>query len=206
MTRSILFSSLLVASLLTGVLAGCVTTTPQSNFYTLDADYSIVSDRHRDLTLALGPVSLPRYLDRPQIVTRAGDNRLKVDEFNRWGGALDEEISRVLAQRLNGRLGTQRIFDYPSRLGADTDYRIALDIRRLDGPLGGELRLDVAWSIVDDRTGAIVQTDQSTYTAVSKGPGYDAYAAAVSDLFGVLGDDLAEAVIAQSEKSGKVRR
>ncbi len=182
---------------LTGLLAlaACTTTTPPSSFYTLDPDYSVKPDSRRDLTLALGPISLPQYLDRPQIVTREGGNRLKVDEFNRWGGSLEEEIAGVLAHRLNGRLGTHRVFDYPSRVGSNTDYRIALDIRRLDGPLGGELRLDVAWSIVDDRSGVIVHTDQSIYTTLSTGPAYSDYAATISTLIGELGDDLSALVL-----------
>ncbi len=187
-------------------LAACTTTTPPSSFYTLDPDYAIKPDSRRDLTLALGPISMPQYLDRPQIVTREGGNRLKVDEFNRWGGSLEEEIAGVLAHRLNGRLGTHRIYDYPSRVGSNTDYRIALDIRRLDGPLGGELRLDVAWSIVDDRSGAIVGTDQSTYTALSKGGAYGDYAATISTLLGELGDDLANAVLQLVAEQSSNRR
>ena len=47
--------------------------------------------------IGIGPVQLPTYLERAQIVTRAGDHTLAVNDFHRWAGPLDEEIVRILA-------------------------------------------------------------------------------------------------------------
>jgi len=170
------------------LLAGCATT-PQARFYALNAAVPAASATS-NLSLALGPVTLPEYLDRPQMVTRTGGNRLTVDEFNRWGGSLEEEIGRVLAQYLGRRLGAQHVYSYPSRIAADTDYRIAVEIRSFDGMLGGEVHLDVAWSLIDERTGKVVQTHQTAYQGLTGGADYDAYAAALSELLARLGDDL----------------
>lgn len=181
--------------------AGCATT-PQSRFFSLSAA-SPPATAASGLSLALGPIDLPEYLDRPQIVTRSGDNRLSVDEFNRWGGSLEEEIGRVLALYLGRRLGAQHVYTYPSRVAADTDYRIALDIRGFDGALGGEVGLDVAWSLIDDRGGKVLQTRQTSYRSAARGPDYDAYAAALSDTLMQLGDDLAAALGALPARSGR---
>ena len=189
--------ALLISVLLQG---GCATA-PRVNFYNLNAPDPSAQVGQSSLVLALGPVDLPQYLDRPQIVTRLGDNRLSVDEFNRWGGRLDEEITRVLAQHLGHRLGTQRIYSYPSRVMADTDYRIALDIRNFDGAPAGEVSLDVAWSVIDDRTGVVVQTRQAVYRGASAGPDYDAYAAALSATLARLGDDLVAVLAALAPSS-----
>mgnify|MGYP000004657022 CR=1 FL=1 len=70
-------------------LVGCATT-PSSNFFVLSAGEVPTQGSPSGIALSIGPVDLPRYLDRPQIVSREGDNRLEVDEFNRWGGALDD--------------------------------------------------------------------------------------------------------------------
>lgn len=176
------------------VLHGCTTTTPRASFYTLDGSAAVVAGRGSALVLALGPIDLPEYLKRPQIVTRVGGNRLSVDEFNRWGGSLEEEISRVLAQHLGRRLDTQRVYSYPSRIAADSDYRIALDIRRFDGELGGEVSLELDWSVIGDRSGQVVQTRQVAYRSTTRDAGYEAYAAALSDTLAQLGDDLAGAL------------
>ena len=144
--------------------------------------------------MLVGPVELPAYLDRPQIVSRAGGNRLVVDEFNRWGGALDEEVSRVLITRLASGLGTDRVFSYPSRLATDVDYRIALDIRSFDGPRGGSVELALAWSLVDDRSGAVLRTESARYQVQSADPGIEAYVAALNDALTAFGNDLARQI------------
>lgn len=176
------------------VLLGACATTREAQFYTLDAVASAVNDNSSALSLALGPIDLPRYLDRPQIVARGEGNRLVVDEFNRWGGSLDEEIQRVLTARLGNLLGTQRIYSYPSRIVAGTDYRIALDVRAFDGTRGGEVRLDVAWSLINDRTADVAMVRRAVYTAVAVDPTYSAYADALSDLLMQLSGDLAVAL------------
>ena len=188
------------------LLAACATT-PRANFYTLNGADPGKADVRFPLVVAIGPVDLPQYLDRPHIVTQVGGNRLSVDEFNRWAGALEEDITRVLARRIGGRLGTQRIYSYPSRVVPDTDYRIALDIRAFDGALGGEVHLDVSWSVIADRSGEVLQTHQASYQGVSAGGGYDAYVAALSETLAQLGDDLAAALskLASAENAAKIR-
>lgn len=191
---NIRFATLLSVVLVTFLLVAC-STTPKASFYTLnEADSVVPPDRQSRLVLAIGPIDIPQYLDRPQIVTRAGGNRLSVDEFNRWGGRLDEEISRVLAQNIGRSLGTRNIFNYPSRIAPDADYRIGLDIRGFDGALGGEVTLDVAWSLIADRSGKVMETGQTLYRSLSGGEGYDAYAAALSETLEQLGNDLAAAL------------
>ena len=175
------------------LLAAC-TTTRQAHFYRLDSAGPVPAEARLPLVVAIGPVDLPQYLDRPHIVTRAGKNRLRVDEFNRWAGALEEDITRVLAHRISARLATRRIYRYPSRVDAVTDYRVALDVSTFDGALGGAVDLALAWSVIDDRSGRVLKTDQRSYRVTASGAGYEAYAAALSELLAQLGDDIAVAL------------
>src|SRR5215475_4363631 len=63
--------NLLTLGLLLLVLAGCANT-PPTQFYILPTLASADSAAaNRDLTIGVGPVTLPPYLDRPQIVTNA---------------------------------------------------------------------------------------------------------------------------------------
>lgn len=185
----------LVLTWLAVFLQTACSTTPKANFYTLSDGASLAPlQGQSSLVLAIGPIDLPQYLNRPQIVTRAGGNRLNVDEFNRWGGRLEEEITRVLAQHIGHGLGTQRVYSYPSRVAPDTDYRIGLDIRRFDGVRGGPVVLDVAWSLIDDRTGAIMVTRQASYRSAATADAYDAYAASLSETLAQLAGDLVAAL------------
>jgi uncharacterized lipoprotein YmbA len=179
-----------LALLVTVLAVGCATT-PEARFYSLTGPQGGTVGTDDGPSLAIGPVDLPRYLDRPQMVSRAGDNRLLVDEFNRWGGVLDQEITAVLARGLGQRLGTQRVYSYPSRIAPEVDYRIALEIRRFDGELGGEVVLEAAWSLVDDRTGDILDTRRVEYREPAAGPGYSAYVAALQRTLERLAQELA---------------
>jgi len=192
----------LVSTIVAAFALGSCATAPRASLYTLNGTEPVPAGDLSSLVLAIGPVDLPQYLDRPHIVTRLSDTRLRVDEFHRWGGALEEDISRILALQLGGRLGTRRIYNYPSRVVAETDYRIALDIRAFDGALGGTVKLDVSWSVIDDRSSRVVKTGQARYQSTSGGTGYDAYVAALSDTVAQLGDDLAVA-LGNLPKTGK---
>ena len=171
-------------------LAGCAAT-PTSNFFVLTAAETLTPAKASALALSIGPVDLPRYLDRPQIVSREGDNRLDVDEFNRWGGALDEEISRALAKQLGASLGTDRVFSYPSRLATDSDYRIALDIQAFDGRRGDDVTMALVWSLIDDRSGQTLRTEQAVYTVSASDDSVESYVVALSQALALLGNDLA---------------
>ncbi|MCB1772057.1 MAG: membrane integrity-associated transporter subunit PqiC [Gammaproteobacteria bacterium] len=183
------FRTFLLCTLLTACAA-----TPTAQFYALEnTGAALVGDRF-DRVLSIGPIDVPEYLDRPQMVTRAEGNRLVVDEFNRWGGPLAEEVSRVLTGHLAAVLGSQRVYGYPSRIAADADFRFAIDIRRFDGVPGGDVVLDVAWSVIDERTLAVIETRSTSYRDPWSGAGYGAYAASMSRLIGRLGDDLADSL------------
>ena len=58
----------------------------------------------RNVVVAVGPVRIPDYLDRPQSVTRTGNNELKLSEFHRWAWSLAADISRVLVENISGFL------------------------------------------------------------------------------------------------------
>ena len=195
--RQFLLSAILIVA---GLLPAC-TTTPQANFYMLDTSGRVSPETSSQLVVAIGPVDLPQYLDRPHIVSRTGGNRLRVDEFNRWAGSLEEDITRVLTRRVGDRLGTLRVYGYPSRVVADTDYRVAVDVRVFDGALGGEVVLETSWALIDDRAGEVVRTRQVSYRGTAQGNDYDAYTAALSALLGELADDLA-AVIGELARVG----
>src|SRR5271157_1862130 len=82
------------------ILTGCARS-PSSKFYQLNEVLNETSATHAvspDLSqvIAIGPVRIPDYLDRPQIVIRSGKNELKLSEFDRWAGSLESDVSRVL--------------------------------------------------------------------------------------------------------------
>ena len=188
--------------LLTATLAGCVNTVSREvTFYTLATGAVSVSPAPARSTaiIAVGPVDFPDYLDRPQIVTRAGGQRLTMDEFHRWAGSLQEDTSRVVVQQLSHLLNSDQVFIYPSRLAIQPDYRLALNVRRFDGELRGEVVLDAAWSLVDGRSNRILDSGQRRYAATVAQPDFDAYVGALSTVLAALSQDIAAAVNRQGQ-------
>ena len=56
-------------------------------------------------TLGLGPVTLPGYLDRSELVTRLSDNQVAVSPTARWAEPLRDNVLRALSQNLVRVLG-----------------------------------------------------------------------------------------------------
>jgi uncharacterized protein len=85
-------------------LGGCAST-QAARFYVLSAlpgggTASPGAAAERGLAIGVGPVTLPKYLDRPQIVTFTSPYALNVAEFDRWAEPLESTFVRVLAENL----------------------------------------------------------------------------------------------------------
>ena len=136
-------------------LAGCLGgPSPPSRFFTLTPlrTGSGISATAPEKLLVVGPVIIPDYLDRPQIVTRSGANELVIAEFNRWGGSLNNDISRALIADLSARLesGGYTVLPWQTIPLAtiQTVYRVPVDIARFDGVPGKEVVLNAKWQLL----------------------------------------------------------
>src|SRR5262245_24922482 len=99
------------------VLSGCLGSTPPTQFYVLPpltgGDTAAPTAGQRAPTLGVGPVTVPPYLDRPQIVTRASRVKLALADFEQWAGPLPDTIARVLAENLALLIPTDRVVLFP---------------------------------------------------------------------------------------------
>ncbi len=135
-------------------LAGCVVGhSPPARFYTLTPlESGGASATLSAKPLIVGPVSIPDYLNRPQIVTRSGANELVFAEFDRWGGALSSEISQALAMDISRSAGSNGFTVLPWQAlplnSSESFYRIPVEIARFDGVLGKEVVLQARWRLL----------------------------------------------------------
>jgi uncharacterized lipoprotein YmbA len=172
------------------LLAGCAS--PAARFYTLSATPGPAAPA-ADLTIAVGPVTIPAVVDRPQLVVQAGPNEVRMDEFHRWAAPLANTIARVVAANLVQLLGTPRVILTPPALGAETDYRVAIQVQRFDSALGEAATLDAVW-VVSRSTGSKSQTGRTTVREAAGDQSYEALAAAHSRALDRLSRDIAAAV------------
>jgi len=140
-----------VLVLLALVLASCGTT-HNYRYYTLApvpfvpvkaaADSGIVPQ-----ILGIGPVTIPDYLDRPQVVLRTSRNELVLSESSRWAGSLANDSARVLEENLESMLAKDGFAVVSWRRGIPSDYRVAVQFSRFDALAGGTVVLKAQWVI-----------------------------------------------------------
>ena len=101
------------------------------------------------MSLGLGPIAFPAYLDRPHLVTRVGPNQLSLSEHHRWGEPLPAGFNRVLAKNLSALLQTQRIVSHPWSRSTQLNYRVEIEVRRFEAAAGPETLLTARWILLD---------------------------------------------------------
>jgi uncharacterized lipoprotein YmbA len=163
MTGLIRIRSLVLGLIAVG-LAGCGGSQPSSYYMlsSLPAPETPVRSASTDqIAIGIGPVSLPAYLDRPQLVTRASANRLDLSEFNRWAEPLQEMFSRTLAENVSTLVGTDLVYVLPRRLVPNLDYVVAVEVLRFDRGVDGKAELLARWTVLtgdEDETLSVRKT------------------------------------------------
>lgn len=176
--------------ILAAVGAGCAT--GRSDFYTLSSS-SKAAPAVAGYSVAVGPVSVPEIVDRPQIVVRTGPNQVFIDEFHRWGSPLRDEIARGIAGNLAALLGTPRVSVFPHSTSSGANYRVAVDVMIFDSTPGESAALDAVWGIRGAGGGA-VRSGRTTVSETVSDAGYAAIVAAHSRALEKLSGDIADAI------------
>ena len=186
------------------VLGGCFGSKP-SRFYVLTPLPSserlpqIVGDQ-RDLAIGIGPVALPRYLDRPEVVTHASQNQLNLAKFDQWAEPLQGNFTRVLAENIANLLSTDRIAIDTWPRSTQPAYQVVVNVTRFEGKMGGNSFLTARWSILAEDGQEELMMSKSSFNVPADTQEYEAMVAAMSRALGELSRDIAVALraIAQS--------
>jgi hypothetical protein len=175
-----------------GFVAGCGTS-PPSRFYTLSATATSTA-APSTLFVAVGPVTVPAVVDRPEFVVSTGPNELRIDDFNRWAAPLQDNLSRAVAENLVAILGTPRVILFPQPLATDPDFRVAIEVRTFDSVPGNSAALDAVWTIRRAKDGK-TQTGRTSAREKVTDSSYESLAAAHSRAVARLSQDIADATL-----------
>ena len=183
------------------LIAGCGRT-QTAKFYTLNALTDPQMDRRSvssgdGIAVGLGPIHLPEYLDRPQIVTRVSPNEVRFAEFERWAGPLVADFASTLAANLSSLLRTERVALYPWKTTAPIDCRVEIEVSRFDGKPGDSVSLQGRWSLFSKDRKRTLVTKNSSVTEPANGKGYEALVAAQSRAIAKLSREIADAIQAR---------
>jgi uncharacterized lipoprotein YmbA len=155
------------------------------------------------LAVGLGPITLPSYLDRIQIVRREQPNQLAFSDRQRWGQPLDEGFTRVLADDLVILLGSKAVFRSPWRVRDTLDYIVEIDVTRFEVVAASRrAELQARWRIRDPRTRALVDDSASELERPLADESTAAGVAAMSDAVADLARELTTALAGLRARTG----
>lgn len=179
-----------LACVLAAVVAACASS--PSHFYTLNA-VAPQGTAASKVSIAVGPVTIPPAIDRPQIVVTTGPNQVALDDFNRWASPVQDNLVRVVADNLAAILGTPKVTLYPT-IATDVDFRVQIEVRNFESTPGKSAALDAVWTVRRIKDGRSETGRTSVREPVDGGDGYDALAAAHSRAIAKMSQEIANAV------------
>ena len=179
-------------SFLTFLILGCAKSSKPVEYYMLDASVGIENNQNLKSDeaplIGLGPIRLPEYLDRFQMVVAVSENKYKLIDGHRWAEKLDQNISLALFKTLPSQLGTDRMIRYPWPQRPGVDFQVKIDILELNIDQNGQSQLIAQWSIKSkDKT---ILNKRSTFTAQASTTDIDKMVQAQSECLTQLGQEI----------------
>jgi uncharacterized protein len=198
-------NAVLTGALIALSVAGCGTFSPRpdpSRFFTLSSLPQVEqatlknSTRPEKMFLGIGPIKLPSYLDRQELIVRSAQNRFEVSENDRWAEPLQENFSRVLSENLALLLDTDLIVIYPWSPANRPRYHVEIEVLRLEANSERNGQLFARWSVLDGADKKVAVVKESRVTRNAKDKSTDGSVAALSEAVGELSREIADAVSA----------
>lgn len=194
MTHTRTITLVLCASLLLGAGFGCAGRSPATYYYVLNSEQkSLDSVPVSKSSVQLRRVDIPAYLDRNSIVTRASNNvQVTLSEYHQWAEGLGNGMRRVLAEVLAPRLAAKNVTLEPLDADETGPLQIFVQVLRFEGTFGGDVLLDVRWTLRTSHDKIIAQGSFMDRTPA--GIDYESLVKAQSDLLIRFGEALVQPV------------
>jgi uncharacterized lipoprotein YmbA len=199
--KAFFFTPKMIAVLILGLaLTGCLTkASAPTNFYMLTpltppaVNPSTVKGQEI-LVIVVDSVQVPGYIDRNQIVTRLNDTEYQLAEFNQWTESISGNLTRVIAENLSRLLVSDAADVFPSARSILFDYRIEVEVLRLDGKLGDRVMLMARWMIFGAEEDDLIVLRKSEYQEKTEDGSYKGLVLAQSRAVEKLSRDIAAAM------------
>ncbi|MGA7780108.1 MAG: PqiC family protein [Paraburkholderia sp.] len=183
-----------VPVVLSVVLLDACGSSPTASFYTLNPDAALVPMvPTKPVHVVVSPVTIPGLVDRPQFVTRVGNNQVALDEFARWGEPLKGNIARAIAGDLATLLGSDRVSVFDTGQDAADTWRVRVDVMRFDAVPGEAVTIEALWSVVPPGK-SIPVVGKSLVRQQMDGHGNDALVSAGDRALGAVSREIAAAI------------
>jgi len=205
MRRSCPLFTVLCAALLLG-LSACGSS-PAVRFYTLtslqeEKSSPAIEMAERQGIIAVGPVEIADYLDRPQIVRRDGATSVTLLEVDRWAGSLQADVARVLLDNLAVLLGPGGYVVLPWETTPLPDGRIQVSVTRFEGTDQDTVVLDALWTLNGKEKGDILAAGNTVIVETAGGGGAGGMVEAMNRALAELSRRIAAEVVTKLGQAG----
>lgn len=171
------------------IVYGCVST-PESNFYVISDNTQEMLSKKK-LKITIYDISLPQYVDRPQIVLQKDESsEIKISEFNRWASDLSIMLKNAFIDNLRNMLPNSNI--YALAYGIDFEYVVIIEVEEFIGRLNQSALLKVNWQILNTERKEVYTKRKEYITPVGKT--YESYVLAQCKNIQALSFDVAESL------------
>lgn len=178
-------------------LSGCASTfdvltssTPNKpHFYALSS-LPPSNASNQGLRIGVGPLEIPRLLNRPQIISRKNSAEVIMSENHQWGGSYKEELIQTLTDNLSALLKTENVETYPWKFSFKPAYQIRINIERFDGQVGKSVTLKARWRLLRNNKEVFVK--RAVINTKVKGKSYTDYIKAHSQTLATFSQQIAK--------------
>jgi uncharacterized protein len=179
---------LIILFTFTAVFLTACGTSPPARYYSLNTIAPVkgpeLKVQPKDVVIiSVGPVGIPDYLGRQEIVTRDSGSRLIMSDFDLWGSSIENDVNRVLVGNLSTLLNNKGIGVVTWRARVPASYTVSVSMTRFEAS-GDTVVLTAQWGILERGADKVEALRESIIT---KPAGKD-----YSDIVGAMSDALAD--------------
>lgn len=177
------------------LLGGCVFgKSKHAQTYVLDATIEPgAAATAAESVLGVLKVTVPGWLDRPQITGRGSSGEVVADEYARWGEPIARGIQRVMAENLAALLPDRRLVTAPFPPSVPIDLRLELTIDEAARQADGSVRVTARWAVLAPG-GVSLAHGRSSHSARPTAPGAGGVVAGSNEALAALSREIADAV------------
>ena len=146
------------------------------------------------IIIGIGPIKIPEYLNRPQMVTKDKDGILKFDEFNRWGESLGGGLTRMIREDLTDRVPGEKWTLYPWNPSIAVKYQVVVDVVQLESEFDKGMDFIVQWMIIDVQNSKTILIKRTEFVQPILPPNYSGLAQTLSLTCATLSSQIAKAL------------
>jgi hypothetical protein len=145
------------------------------------------------MSIGVGPVTLPAYLQRPQLVARVDATEVRVHEYARWSAPLTTLFAEAVAEQLMSQLSPRSVVVYPWPTAERPAVSVRIAVQQFEPMVPDSAILRARWEVVDRSGNPMAAPRVSEHRTEAPADPNDA-PIALSRLVGMLSSEIAAAL------------